>query len=97
MHENPRVWMDEHIGECRVTQNVRRIYCVCDVHLQYQVSCSSSNNTWSLIIGYYVLGKVNFKIIGFTAGIIQLTEEFEFPAKTVFANNSMIIDLRLRF
>ena len=30
-------------------------------------------------------------------GIIQLTEEFEFPAKTVFANNSMIIDLRLRF
>ena len=32
-----------------------------------------------------------------TASIIQLTEEFEFPAKTVFANNSMIIDLRLRF
>ena len=30
-----------------------------------------------------------------TAGIIQLTEEFEFPAKTVLANNSMIIDLRL--
>ena len=29
------------------------------------------------------------------AGISQLTEEFEFPAKTVFANNSMIIDLRL--
>ena len=28
--------------------------------------------------------------------IIQLTEEFECPAKTVFANNSMIIDLRLR-
>ena len=26
-------------------------------------------------------------------GIIKLTEEFEFPAKTVFANNSMIIDL----
>ena len=32
-----------------------------------------------------------------TAGIIQLTEEFEFPVKTVSANNSMIIDLRLRF
>ena len=32
-----------------------------------------------------------------TAGIIQLTEEFEFPTKTVFANNLMIIDLRLRF
>ena len=31
------------------------------------------------------------------ADIIQLTEEFEFPAKTVFANDSMIIDLRLRF
>ena len=28
---------------------------------------------------------------------IQLTEEFEYPAKTGFANNSMIIDLRLRF
>ena len=33
----------------------------------------------------------------FNAGIIQLTNEFEFPAKTGFANNSMIIDLRLRF
>ena len=32
-----------------------------------------------------------------TAGIIQLTEEFEFPAKIAFANKSMIIDLRLRF
>ena len=32
-----------------------------------------------------------------TAGIIQQTEELEFLAKTVFANNSMIIDLRLRF
>ena len=32
-----------------------------------------------------------------TAGIIQLTEEFEFAAKNVFANNSMIIDLSLRF
>ena len=31
------------------------------------------------------------------ATIIQLTKEFEFPAKTVFANNFMIIDLRLRF
>ena len=25
----------------------------------------------------------------FTAGIIQLTKEFEFPAKTVLANNSI--------
>ena len=32
-----------------------------------------------------------------TAGKFQVTEEFEFPAKTVLANNSMIIDLRLRF
>ena len=32
-----------------------------------------------------------------TTGIIQLTKEFEFPAKTVFANNSMITDLRLKF
>ena len=32
-----------------------------------------------------------------TASIIQLTKEFEYPAKTVFANNSMIIDMRFRF
>ena len=32
-----------------------------------------------------------------TGGIIQLTEQFEFPGKSIFANNSMIIDLRLRF
>ena len=32
-----------------------------------------------------------------TVSTIQLTEEFEFPAKTVFANNLMIIDLRLGF
>ena len=33
-----------------------------------------------------------------TAGMIQLTEEFEFPAQTVFANNSnLIIDLKIRF
>ena len=32
-----------------------------------------------------------------TTGMIQLTEEFEFPAKIVFAFNSMIINLRLRF
>jgi len=30
-----------------------------------------------------------------TASIIKLTGQFEFPAKTVFVNNSMIIDLRL--
>ena len=30
-----------------------------------------------------------------TATIIQLIEKFEFPAITVFANNSMIIDLHL--
>ena len=28
---------------------------------------------------------------------VQVTKEFEFPAKTVFANNSMFIDFRLRF
>ncbi len=33
----------------------------------------------------------------FTVGIIQQTEEFEFPTKTVFANNFTIIDLRLGF
>ena len=32
-----------------------------------------------------------------TAGLFQLTEEFEFPTKIVFANNSMVIDLTLRF
>ena len=32
-----------------------------------------------------------------TAGIIQLTKEFEFPAKTVLANNLINIDLWLRF
>ena len=32
-----------------------------------------------------------------TAGAIQVSQEFEFPAKIVFANILMIIDLRLRF
>ena len=32
-----------------------------------------------------------------TVDKIQLTKEFEFPAKTVFGINSMIIDLKVRF
>ena len=39
----------------------------------------------------------DFRKALFTAGIIQLTKVIEFPANTVFANNMMIIDLRLRF
>ena len=39
----------------------------------------------------------NYKSCYDTASIIQLTKKFEFPAKTAFANNSMIIDLRLKF
>ena len=37
---------------------------------------------------------IHFRKIILTVGIIQLTEEFEFPAKTVFENILMIIDLR---
>ena len=39
----------------------------------------------------------NFTISCITAHSILETEEFEFPAKTVFANNFMNINLRVRF
>ena len=49
-----------------------------------------------LSLGESTWVKIDFPKI-LTASIIQLKKEFEFPAKSVFANNSMIIDLKLRF
>ena len=37
------------------------------------------------------------EVFNTAASIMQLTEEFEFPAKTVFANDSMNTNLRIRF
>ena len=72
-----------------------------------EISTSSAllwKKSWGHFLTFkhpWTSGKNSFamqlKKIIFTTGIIQLTKEFEFPAKTVFVNNLMIIDLRLRF
>ena len=36
-------------------------------------------------------------VIGMCVYYVQVTQEFELPAKTGFANNSKIIDLRVGF